>query len=81
MRAFLFVPADSRAEARSTRDRSWTRVNALETTDLLSDLPAAVPLRPAGIVLPKIRGCDGVLIVSRRRAIEPTLQDGADCVD
>jgi len=40
------------------RDRStlWVRVNDLTSGELLRDLATVVPSRPAGIMLPKIRG-------------------------
>lgn len=38
------------------RSRWWVRVNSLSSGELLTDLVAAVPARPAGILLPKIFG-------------------------
>ena len=34
----------------------WVRVNALDSGELLRDLAAVVPARPAGIMLPKVSG-------------------------
>lgn len=45
---------------RATEQRFWIRVNEPGSTDLLLDLAAAVPLRPAGIVVPKIRGPEDI---------------------
>ena len=45
------------------RGRWWVRVNDLHSGDLLRDLAAAVPARPAGIVLPKIQGPEDVAAV------------------
>jgi citrate lyase subunit beta/citryl-CoA lyase len=59
-RRMLGAHLDGRAASR----RSWIRVNALDSGEFLPDLVASVPLRPAGIVLPKIRGPEDVLIVS-----------------
>lgn len=36
--------------------RVWVRINSLSSGELLNDLVAAVPVRPMGIVLPKIFG-------------------------
>jgi citrate lyase subunit beta/citryl-CoA lyase len=45
------------------RDRRiWIRVNEVGSGDLLEDLAAVVPLRPAGIVLPKIRGPEDIKV-------------------
>jgi citrate lyase subunit beta/citryl-CoA lyase len=44
--------------------RIWIRVNGPDSPDLLSDLAAVVPVRPIGIVLPKIRGPEDVRVVS-----------------
>lgn len=41
----------------------WVRVNDLESGELLNDLAAIVPLAPAGIVLPKIRGPEDLDLV------------------
>lgn len=43
----------------------WIRVNDLQSGELLRDLVALVPARPAGIVLPKIRGPEDVAAVAR----------------
>ncbi len=40
------------------------RVNDLASGEILKDLAAAIPLAPAGIVLPKIRGPEDLLAVS-----------------
>ena len=45
--------------------RLWVRVNDLSSGELLRDLPAVVATRPAGIMLPKIRGPEDVQIVTR----------------
>lgn len=42
----------------------WIRVNDLTSGELLKDVAAAVPMRPRGIVLPKIRGPEDVVRVS-----------------
>jgi citrate lyase subunit beta/citryl-CoA lyase len=42
----------------------WVRVNDLASGALLEDLAAVVPARPAGIILPKIRGPADVTTVS-----------------
>jgi len=46
------------------RSQPWVRVNDLASGELLKDLAAAVPLAPAGIVLPKIRGPEDLDIVA-----------------
>ena len=45
------------------RSRCWVRVNDLASGELTADLAAVVPVHPAGIVLPKIRGPEDVAIV------------------
>jgi citrate lyase subunit beta/citryl-CoA lyase len=42
----------------------WVRVNDLAGGALLTDLNAVVPGRPAGIVLPKIRGPEDVMVLA-----------------
>jgi len=42
----------------------WVRVNDLASGELLKDLAAVLPARPAGIVLPKIRGPEDVETVA-----------------
>lgn len=42
----------------------WVRVNDLTSGEILKDLAAVVPTRPAGIMLPKIRGPEDVAVVS-----------------
>lgn len=42
----------------------WIRVNDLASGELLKDLASVVPVRPAGIVLPKIRGPEDILTVT-----------------
>jgi citrate lyase subunit beta/citryl-CoA lyase len=42
----------------------WVRVNDLASGELLNDLAALVPARPAGIVLPKIRGPEDIRVVA-----------------
>jgi len=48
----------------SDRSRLWVRVNDLASGELLHDLTAVVPARPAGIILPKTRGPEDFEIVS-----------------
>lgn len=55
MSAWLLAQAD--------HSRYWVRVNDLSSGELLGDLAAVVPARPAGIVLPKIRGPEDVATV------------------
>lgn len=50
--------------ARVGDPRVWIRVNEPGSPALLEDLAAVVPLRPAGIVLPKIRGPEDVRSLS-----------------
>jgi citrate lyase subunit beta / citryl-CoA lyase len=45
------------------RRQWWVRVNDLRSGELLKDLAAAVPARPAGIVLPKLHGPEDVATV------------------
>jgi citrate lyase subunit beta/citryl-CoA lyase len=40
--------------------RWWVRVNSLSSGELLRDLVAAIPARPAGILLPKIEGPEDI---------------------
>lgn len=47
----------------AARDAIWVRVNDLQSGELLKDLAMVVPARPAGILLPKIRGPEDVAIV------------------
>ena len=47
----------------SDRATFWVRVNDLTSGELLKDLAWVVPARPAGIMLPKIRGPEDVLSV------------------
>jgi citrate lyase subunit beta / citryl-CoA lyase len=49
--------------ALSDRSRMWVRVNDLTSGEILRDLAATVPARPAGILLPKIRGPEDVAVV------------------
>jgi citrate lyase subunit beta/citryl-CoA lyase len=42
----------------------WVRINDLASGELLKDLAAVLPARPAGIVLPKIRGPEDVATVA-----------------
>jgi citrate lyase subunit beta/citryl-CoA lyase len=49
---------------RDAGERIWVRVNEPGSADLLADLAAIVPLRPAGVVLPKITGPEDVATVS-----------------
>ena len=57
------LAAHVRAAGQSLQ-RIWIRVNEPESGALLEDLAAVVPLRPAGIVLPKISGPEDVKKVS-----------------
>lgn len=45
------------------RGRYWVRVNSLGSGELLTDLVATVPARPAGILLPKIFGPEDLITV------------------
>lgn len=45
------------------RSRLWVRVNDLSSGEILRDLAKTVPARPAGILLPKIKGPEDVAIV------------------
>jgi len=45
------------------RGHWWVRVNDLRSGELLKDLAATVPARPAGIVLPKIHGPEDLATV------------------
>lgn len=47
----------------TSREKLWVRVNDLASGELLKDLAAVVPARPAGILLPKIRGPEDVSVV------------------
>jgi citrate lyase subunit beta/citryl-CoA lyase len=49
--------------AQPDRNALWVRVNDLASGELLKDLAAAVPARPAGIMLPKIRGPEDITCV------------------
>ena len=49
--------------AHTDHTRLWVRVNDLTSGDLLRDLAHVVPSRPAGIMLPKIRGPEDVSTV------------------
>lgn len=61
--------ADARRElaawlgGRECGERIWVRVNEPDSSDLLEDLAAIGPCRPAGIVLPKIRGPEDLRVV------------------
>lgn len=50
--------------AQQDHRRSWVRVNDLASGELLKDLPGVIAMRPAGVVLPKIRGPEDVQLVS-----------------
>jgi citrate lyase subunit beta / citryl-CoA lyase len=50
--------------AAADRSKLWVRVNDLASGELLNDLAAVVPARPAGIVLPKTRGPEDFQTVS-----------------
>ena len=47
----------------SDRSHVWVRVNDLASGETLKDLAKVVPARPAGILLPKIKGPEDVAIV------------------
>lgn len=47
----------------SDRRHMWIRINDLASGELLKDLAAVVPARPAGILLPKIRGPEDLTAV------------------
>jgi citrate lyase subunit beta/citryl-CoA lyase len=49
--------------AGGTDARNWIRVNEPGSPELLADLAAIVPLRPAGIVVPKIRGPEDLQVI------------------
>ena len=44
--------------------RLWVRINEPDSTAQLEDLAAVTPLRPVGVVLPKIRGPEDIGVVS-----------------
>ena len=50
--------------AASSGPRLWVRLNDLASGELLADLAAIVPARPAGLVLPKVRGPEDIVRVS-----------------
>ena len=60
---------------RALGQRAWVRVNEPGSTDLLADLAAVVPLRPRGIVLPKIRGPQDVLVASAYLTMAETIHN------
>ena len=47
---------DVLAGPRQARQQLWVRINPLDTDDALTDLVAVVPVRPDGIVVPKVDG-------------------------
>jgi citrate lyase subunit beta/citryl-CoA lyase len=49
--------------AQPDRSTLWVRVNDLGSGEILEDLAAVVPSRPAGILLPKIKGPEDVAVV------------------
>lgn len=55
MRDYLSALSDS--------SHVWVRVNDLGSGETLRDLAKVVPARPAGILLPKIKGADDVAVV------------------
>jgi len=55
MQAWLGEQAD--------RSRFWVRVNDMTSGEILKDLAAVVPARPAGILLPKLKGPEDLEIV------------------
>ncbi|MGQ0503309.1 MAG: HpcH/HpaI aldolase/citrate lyase family protein [Panacagrimonas sp.] len=55
MRAYLTSQAD--------RSRYWVRVNDLASGETLKDLACVVPVRPAVILLPKIKGPEDLTVV------------------
>jgi citrate lyase subunit beta/citryl-CoA lyase len=48
----------------SARRPLWVRVNDLAGRELLADLVAVVPARPAGIIVPKVSGADDLQTVA-----------------
>jgi len=58
---------DYLAARAAARDAIWVRVNDLQSGELLKDLAMVVPARPAGILLPKIRGPEDVTIVGNMK--------------
>src|SRR5260370_741868 len=44
--------------------RVWVRINEPGSAELLADLAAVVPLRPRGVILPKIRGPEDIRTLS-----------------
>jgi citrate lyase subunit beta/citryl-CoA lyase len=78
------VLPDRKAAARDTltawlngreaeRRRFWIRLNEPGSTELLLDLAAAVPLRPAGVVLPKICGPEDIRLVDHYLTMAETI--------
>jgi citrate lyase subunit beta / citryl-CoA lyase len=57
--------------------RIWVRVNEPGSRDLLDDLAACVPLRAAGIVLPKIRGPEDIRQLGDFLTMAETIQGAA----
>lgn len=55
--------------SQAVRERLWVRVNEPDSPALLADLAAVVPLHPAAIVLPKIRGPEDIEVVSHYLAM------------
>jgi citrate lyase subunit beta / citryl-CoA lyase len=49
--------------AQTDRSRLWVRVNDLASGETLKDLAQVVPARPAGILLPKIKGPEDIAVV------------------
>lgn len=54
------IRASEYLAASADRGRVWVRVNDLGSGELLKDLAAVLPARPAGILLPKIRGPEDI---------------------
>jgi citrate lyase subunit beta/citryl-CoA lyase len=42
------------------RERLWVRINDLRSGELLKDLASVVPVKPTGLILPKIRGPEDI---------------------
>jgi citrate lyase subunit beta/citryl-CoA lyase len=59
---------------RGDLNRIWIRVNEPGSPQLLADLSALIALRPAGIVLPKIRGPEDVQVVSHFLTMAEAIQ-------
>jgi citrate lyase subunit beta / citryl-CoA lyase len=61
------------ARSGSEAKRFWVRINEPESAAQREDLAAVVPLRPVGVVLPKIRGPEDIRVVSNYLAMAETI--------